>query len=451
LRELALTAKPNGRGNALRLFISIVGSQVAGLAVAIFLVTGPVAGGSEPTITGSVLLAFGLGWGLLTLLSTRFTDQPQRWAVVPAASMGLVGLGLIVLQPSTDMIGILSWIWPLALVALVVYMVVNARASLHSHLRRWVLYPVFAILVLMAVGGTAEAIMELGDRATYPTTGRLIDVGDHSLWIDCSGTRSPTVVLESGLAESSFYWARISAAVAPTTKVCVYDRAGRGGSEEAPAPQDGLAVALDLHTLLSASGNAGPYVLVGHSSGGVYVRIFAATYPEEVAGMVLLDSQPPDPFTSLPDYPAFYSSTPTLYGILPPVARLGVLRLAYASAFADLPAPARNQERADQASVRLQVSARDEVAQLRASLQEARALTSLGALPLVVVTAESEAPAGWVAAQDGLVSLSTNSVHRVLPEMTHVGLITSEVGATVSSKAILDVVAAVRTGADVAN
>jgi pimeloyl-ACP methyl ester carboxylesterase len=432
------------------MFICIAGSQIVGLAVAIFLVTGPLAGGSEPTITGSVLLALGLGWGLLAILSTRITDQPQRWALVPAASMGLVGLGLIVAQPSTDVIGILSWAWPLGLLALVVFMVISARASLRSRLRRWLLYPVFAILVLVAVGGAAEAIMELGDRAA-PMTGHPVDVGDHRLRIDCTGAGSPTVVLESGLGESSFYWARISGAVATTARVCVYDRAGRGWSESAPKPQDGLAVAADLHTLLTKSGNPGPYLLVGHSSGGVYVRIFAARYPDEVAGMVLLDAQPPDPFTSLPDYPAFYASTPTLYGILPSVARLGVLRLAYASAFGDLPAPARDEERADQASPRLQVSARDEVAQLRASLQEARSLTTLGARPLVVVTAVLEAPAGWVAAQDGLVSLSTNSVHRVMQDLSHVPLITSESGATASSKAILDVVAAVRTGARVAN
>ena len=432
------------------MFICIAGSQIVALAVAIFLVTGPLAGGSEPTITGSVLLALGLGWGLLAILSTRITDQPQRWALAPAASMGLVGLGLIVAQPSTDVIGILSWIWPLGLVALVVYMVISARASLRSRLRRWVLYPVFAILVLVAVGGAAEAIIELGDRDA-PMTGQLVDVGDHRLRINCTGVGSPTVVLESGLGESSVYWARISAAVAATTKVCVYDRAGRGWSESAPKPQDGLAVAADLHTLLTKSSNPGPYVLVGHSSGGVYVRIFAAKYPDEVAGMVLLDAQPPDPFTSLPDYPAFYASTPTLYGILPSVARLGVLRLAYGSAFGDLPAAARDEERADQASPRLQVSARDEVAQLRASLQEGRALTSLGARPLAVLTATVDQETGWLAAQDGLVSLSTNSAHRVIAGVTHEGLIMSETGATASRKAILDVVAAVRTGTALAN
>jgi len=272
-------------------------------------------------------------------------------------------------------------------------------------------------------------------------------VGDHSLWIECSGTGSPTVVLESGLGESSFYWARISEAVATTTKVCTYDRAGRGHSDASPTPKDGQEVAADLHTLLAESGNSGPYVLVGHSSGGVYVRIFAAQYAEEVAGMVLLDSQPVDPFTSLPNYPAFYSSAPTLYGVLPSVARIGALRLAYASEFGDLPEPARDQEWDDQTSPRLQVSSREEIAELRDSIRQAIDLTDLDDLPLAVLTAGAQAQAGWVAAQDALASLSTNSVHRVLPDLTHVGLITSDSGVAESSRAILDVVDAVKTGA----
>ena len=440
-----MSANANPRVSSRRRFLSIVGPHLLGVALAIFLVVGPMAGGSEATITGSVLMAFGFAWGLMAILTSRFTEQPQWWAFVPAASMGVVGLGLIVAQPSTEAIGVLSWIWPPALLALVVFMVINARASLHSRMRRWVLYPVFAVLVVMAVGGMVESIIEFGDRGG-PMTGQLVDVGDHRLRINCTGEGSPTVVVESGLGEASFYWARISEAVAGTTKVCVYDRAGRGWSESAPTSQDGQAVAADLHMLLSASGNPGPYVLVGHSSGGVYVRIFAAQYPDEMAGMVLLDSQPVDPFTELPNYSAFYESTPVLYGILPSVARLGLLHLAYASAFADLPAAARDQEWADQGSPRLQTSARLEVARLRDSLQQARELTSLDGLPLIVVTAGAEQQAGWVAAQDGLVALSTNNSHRVLPDMEHSALITSESGAAASTEAILDVVATVRTG-----
>jgi hypothetical protein len=166
--------------------------------------------------------------------------------------------------------------------------------------------------------------------------------------------------------------------------------------------------------------------------------------------MVLLDSQPADAFTALPDYAGFYSTTHTVLALLPSVARLGIFRLAFASSFTDLPEPARGEERADQATPRSAASGRDEFAEIPATLQAAMALTSFGDRPLVVVTALAEAQRGWLPAQDTMAALSTNSAHRVLQDMTHAALITSESGAAASIKAILDVVAAVRTGAAVA-
>ena len=286
-----MTVASSQPGRSRRIALIVAGSLAVGFLSAIFLVVGPMAGGTEPTITGSVLLAFGLGWALLALLSIRLTDQPQRWALVPAASMSVVGLALIVLQPSQGVMDALSWIWPPALLVLAVWIVIQARRDLRSR-SRWLHYPVVVVLVLFAIGGGLETILEAVDRGAHPMTGRLVDVGGHRLHIEFTGTGSPTVVLESGAAESSFYWGRIAPAVAGTTKVCVYDRAGRGFSEAPAGRQDGVAVANDLHALLAGSGNAGPYVLVGHSTGGAYVRIFAARYPDEVAGMVLLDSQP---------------------------------------------------------------------------------------------------------------------------------------------------------------
>ena len=135
----------------------------------------------------------------------------------------------------------------------------------------------------------------------------MVDVGGHRLYLECTGSGSPTVVLQAGLGESSSSWRRIAPEVAASTTVCAYDRAGHGRSDEA-GPQDGIALATDLHTLLERASVTGPYVLVGHSSGGAYVRVFADRYPDEVAGMVLLDSQPADAFSALPDYPAFYQN-----------------------------------------------------------------------------------------------------------------------------------------------
>ena len=123
--------------------------------------------------------------------------------------------------------------------------------------------------------------------------GQLIDVGGHRLHLNCTGSGSPTVVLEPGGGAMSSNLGWITPAVARDTRVCVYDRAGRGWSEPADTPQDGAQIATDLHTLLHRANVPGPYVLAGHSFGGLYVLTFAARYPDEVAGMVLVDSTAP--------------------------------------------------------------------------------------------------------------------------------------------------------------
>jgi len=424
----------------------VAASLFVGFIVAIAMALGVVAGSTEPVITGSVLLAFALGWALLAALSVRLTDQPQRWAAVLAAFLGLVGAGLFVFAPGVEAMDLLSWVWPPALLVVLAWAVRQFRRDLHGR-SRWLLYPVFSALLLIGVGGAAETVLAAVDRGTSPMTGQLVDIGGRNMHIECWGSGSPTVVLESGLGEASFYWARIAPAVAVTTRVCTYDRAGYGWSEPPAAPQDGNAVASDLHALLAASGNPGPYVLVGHSTGGPYVSVFAVRYPSEVAGMVLLDAQPATAFTALPDFPAFYSSIPTVSALFTPVARLGIFRLVNASiAFGDLPPAARDAERADQSSPRNYAMQRNEFSVLRATLQQALALKTIGDRPLVVVTAASEAQRGWVAAQDEMAGLSTNSSHRVVADEAHVTLIESEGGAAISTRAILDVLASVRTG-----
>jgi hypothetical protein len=162
------------------------------------------------------------------------------------------------------------------------------------------------------------------------------------------------------------------------------------------------------------------------------VRVFAVRYPDEVAGMVLLDAQPADAFTALPDYPGTYQSLRLAYGLGPSLARVGLLGIA-------LGVPA------DQSTPAAARGARDELAVLPSVLQQAQALTSLGDRPLIVVTAGSGQQAGWLAAQDSMARLSTSTDHRVVSAATHTSLI-SGVDAPASSQAILDVVASIRTG-----
>jgi pimeloyl-ACP methyl ester carboxylesterase len=428
----------------------VAGSLVVGFVLAVLFVIGPASGATESVVAGSVLVAFGIGWLLLGALSIRFTHRPQRWAFVPAAAMGLVGLGLVVFAPRAPTMGVLSWLWPPALLILAVWIVVQVRRDLPGRVR-WLVYPVVFVLGSLAIGGAFETLSEARDSATYPITGQAVDVGGRNVHIECAGTGEPTVVFESGLGEGSPYWGRIAPAVSATARVCVYDRAGRGGSDDAGAPQDGIAVARDLHTLLANAGIAGPVVLVGHSTGGPYVRVFAAQYPDEVAGMVLLDSQPADAFTALPTFPSTYSTIRLETGVLPSVARIGVYRVIVALVSADLPAPYGDIERAQQSTPLLLSGQRDEFAVLPATLAQAAALTSLGDKPLVVVSATVDTQQGWHEAQDAMVSLSSNSDHRLAPGQTHGSLIVSEEGAAISAQAIRDVIESVRTGAALTN
>jgi pimeloyl-ACP methyl ester carboxylesterase len=409
---------------------AILGSVVAGLVLAVVLVLVQAASASEASITGSVLLAFGIGWGLMALLTTRFGTQPQAWTRVPGVVLAAIGLGLVVLQPGPAVMDALGWLWPPAIAFLAIWMIVQVRRQLRGR-GRWLVLPVIATLLVFAIGGGIVTVSATAGPGASSTSGRLVDVGGRRLYIECTGSGSPTVVLQAGLGESSSYWGRIAPAIAAMTTVCAYDRAGHGRSDEA-GPQDGMALAADLQTLLERAGRTGPFVLVGHSSGGAYVRVFADRYPDHVAGMVLLDAQPADAFGALPDYPATYQYLLRAATLSPSLARIGLLGPTLG-----LPA--------DQSTAAAGRAARDELLALPAALQQAQALTSLGDRPLIVVTAGSGQQAGWLEAQDELPHLSTNSSHRVLHAATHTSLITG-VEASTSNQAIIDVLASIRSG-----
>jgi len=437
------TAVPSTRRGNIGLIV--VGSLVTGLAAAFLLVLVVFAGAPEPVVTGSAMLGFGLGWAMLAALSVWRTDQPQRWALVPAASFTVMGAALLLFSPGDGTLRLLGWAWPPLLLALLVWIVVEARRYLRSRARPLMLYPVLVVLALLTAGGVVETVAESAGGG-QAVAGRMVDVGGHRLYLACRGTGSPTVVLENGLGEDTPSWAWIVKDVARDTRVCVYDRAGQGWSESAAGPQDGVQVAADLHTLLERAGVPGPYVLAGHSVGGTYALTFAARYPRQVAGMVLLDSSTPKQFTALPDYRAAYSNARRLSALLPPLARVGLLRLADSGGFGGLPPQARSQELALAVTAREASSQGAEWAELPAVFAQAQALTSLGGKPLIVVTARLGQQAGWAAAQQHLARLSSNSVQRTVAGADHTALLYSEAISANSSQAIRDVVSAIRTG-----
>ena len=116
-----------------------------------------------------------------------------------------------------------------------------------------------------------------------------IQIGDHKLHLVCMGKGSPTVVFEAGMGDGGSVWNGVQQKIAETTRACSYDRAGVGSSDPASnLPRGGEAITAELHLLLANAGIPPPYVLVGHSVGGIFVRLFASRYPREVVGMVLL-------------------------------------------------------------------------------------------------------------------------------------------------------------------
>ena len=170
---------------------------------------------------------------------------------------------------------------------------------------RWIgralLWLIVALLGLAVVGAIYQAIATERAERAYPPPGEMVDVGGHSLHINCVGQGSPTVVLDAGWGNMSAHWVRVQQEVSDTTRVCAYDRAGMGWSEMGPEPRDAKQVSGELHALLEGAGIEGPYVLVGHSFGGLYTQTYAARYPDEVAGVALVDSSQPEQFSRLPE------------------------------------------------------------------------------------------------------------------------------------------------------
>src|SRR4051794_38164306 len=189
---------------------------------------------------------------------------------------------------------------------------------------------VAAVIAGLGAGAVYQVVGTKRDRRAFPPPGQLVDVGGHRLHVYVQGATSgsPTVILEGGAGLGSVTWGWVQPRIAETTRVVSYDRAGVGWSDRGPEPRDGLQIARELHAALQAAGIEGPHVLVGHSFGGLYVRMFADLYPDEVVGLVLVDPTHPDQTVRSPREARGMATTVRTMGAFDAVSHIGVLRLA---------------------------------------------------------------------------------------------------------------------------
>jgi len=316
-----------------------------------------------------------------------------------------------------------------------------------SFRRRW---PVPLALLIAVVGlgiaGTLlQAIATAIDYRKYRAPGRLVDVGGHHIHLHVTGEDrgGPTVILEAGLMNSSNQWAWVQPEVAQWSRVISYDRAGLGWSERSRNPRDGEQIAHELHSALEIAGIEGPYVLVGHSLGGLFMRIFASLYPDDVVGIVLVESVHPDQIQPQTPGRQRYEDYGRLMRRQLALSRFGLLRLTNLATpvSPDLPPEKQAEMRAFYVSTRHLAAAVDEWnAWDQLTSAQARRVTTIGDKPLIVLTAGANNRPDWRGLQSYLLSLSTQSTHRVLEGATHDGILTNREHATVVASVIREVV-----------
>lgn len=185
-----------------------------------------------------------------------------------------------------------------------------------------------ALFIVILASACYQAIGSLLDERLRPPRGRLVDVGGYRLHISVEGEGSPTVVLDAGLAHTAQVWSFVQPEVAKFTRVCSYDRAGYGWSDPGPLPRSSQQIVQELHTLLKNADIPGPYLLVGHSFGGLNMYLYAIQYPDEVAGLILLDAVSINILTDNPwEFLYFLRVNRVKYRLLALLNRLGLFRL----------------------------------------------------------------------------------------------------------------------------
>jgi pimeloyl-ACP methyl ester carboxylesterase len=316
------------------------------------------------------------------------------------------------------------------------------KPNTYQRLRSARIWTLSVVLLMILIGVIYERVARDRVAQEFPPPGKLINIGDRRIHLNCRGEGTPVVILESGADPSgSALWQPIHQSIATFTRVCAYDRAGLMWSDPASGVRDGVAIAHDLHQTLATAHESGPYVMVGASMGGPYIMTFTRDFGSEVAGLVFIDAAHPDQSrilteaTGKPDV-----EIPIVFRLLAKLDWTGLPRIVLPAAeVSELPVAVTRAITAYQPPS-LGPSL-DEASAFEATFREIGAFRTLGKRPLIVLThgkpwsAYSEDQrrasgfsveeftrheAAWRALQADEATWSSRSVHRIIEDSSHV-------------------------------
>jgi pimeloyl-ACP methyl ester carboxylesterase len=293
-------------------------------------------------------------------------------------------------------------------------------------IRRIALSLVLLVALLAVAGFLYENICEARDRRFNPMPGKLFDVGGRKMHIDCAGSGSPTVILDSGLGDTYYSWHKLQPEIAKVSSVCSYDRAGLGFSDRSSDPRTSQVIAQELHALLQAASIPPPYILVGHSMAGYTVRVYTSLYRNEVAGIVLVDASHPDQESRFPaalkDMEGSWQREATFLELTMP---FGIPRL-FGFCDEDI------RQRAANCNWHSAHEASEEMKFFATSGSQAAGAGSLGDLPLTVLSHDPDKPSSelppdltkptndaWEKMQEELSHLSTRGTQSIAKGSAH--------------------------------
>jgi pimeloyl-ACP methyl ester carboxylesterase len=316
-----------------------------------------------------------------------------------------------------------------------------------------------ALIALVVLGVAYQTIATEVDKRTYSPRGQLYTVNGHQMHIVCMGEGSPAVILQAGGLAESMWWYWVQNQLASHTQVCAFDRPGFGWSEAVDGPRDALAIDAELYALLEQAGIPAPYVMAGHSLGAMWARVYATQYPQEIVGIVLVDSAAApasEPFASQGAFDGW--KTPRIPGqaIVWVAYRTGLGRLLAPGMFQSSGYPAdlaREMAAVQSPNSVFDASYAEQIPGMWGTINAAAAVQDLGDLPTVIMWAGAadDAQVVKVALREELAALSSNAVTRFVEGADHGSILGNEQYAQQVSDAILDVIEAARTGQPLAS